>query len=322
MGNRSSLMLAIACLLVLLMSTSHASAQDFFAEDVELDTGTGKLAGTLVVPATPPPFPVAIIVAGSGPTDRDGNSAITPGKNESLKMLAHALATSGVASLRYDKRGVGASKSAAIAESELVIEDFSADVASWYHLLVADDRFSDVAFVGHSEGSLLALIAAGETPVNKVVSLAGAGYPADEILRTQLKEQLTAGSYAEADSALTEIANKGTTDIRPVQGASLFRSTIQPYLHSWFAYDPAKLVSEFPGAVLVVQGTTDIQVSVDNAERLADAKPGTDLAIIVGMNHILKMVPADRAAQLQSYGNPGLPISEELITQVVSFLRN
>ena len=87
-------------------------APAFAAADMTLATPTGTLAGTLEVPATPGPAPVVLIIAGSGPTDRDGNTPLLPGKNDTLKQLALGLASRGVASVRYDKRGVGASAAA------------------------------------------------------------------------------------------------------------------------------------------------------------------------------------------------------------------
>src|ERR1043165_3945869 len=82
------------------------------SDTVTLTTPTGALHGTLLVPASTRPVPLAVIIAGSGPTDRDGNSPMLQGKNNSLKMLAEGLAARGIASVRYDKRGIAGSAKA------------------------------------------------------------------------------------------------------------------------------------------------------------------------------------------------------------------
>jgi len=96
---------------------------------------------------------------------------------------------------------------------------------------------------------------------------------------------------------------------------------VQPYLISWFRYDPAKSIAELKTPVLVVQGTTDLQVTVDDAKRLAAANPKAKLVIIEGMNHVLKEVPPDRDKQMASYSDPNLRLAPEFLTGVVEFVR-
>ncbi|HEU4453107.1 MAG TPA: alpha/beta fold hydrolase, partial [Longimicrobium sp.] len=149
----------------LLLASGSAGAQagapaDAAAEaEVRVETPTGALAGTLLLPSGPGPHPVALVIAGSGPTDRDGNSIIG-GRNESLRMLAEGLAARGVATVRYDKRGLGGSMAAGRPESELRLDTYADDAAAWLRMLRADARFSTVSVIGHSEGSLLGARAA------------------------------------------------------------------------------------------------------------------------------------------------------------------
>ena len=293
------------------------------SSEVTLDTGTGTLAGSLIEPLEQESRPsIALIVAGSGPTDRNGNSALIQGDNNSLLYLAEALAGHGIATLRYDKRGVGMSALALTGEEDLTFDVYVDDVRQWVEYLVSTKKYSSVNVIGHSEGSLLALVAALDASIDKVVSISGAGFPADEILRKQLSQNLSPGSYQTADSALAEIKSSGRTDLRPAQGAALFRASIQPYLHSWFKYDPATVGSRLQQPVLVVQGTTDIQVGVDDAERLATKTKNSTLVVIEGMNHVLKMVGDNPEEQTRSYSDPDLEISDELITSIVGFLKN
>ena len=153
------------------------------ATATELKTPTGTLHGTLLAPESKKPVPVVLIISGSGPTDRDGNSAILPGKNDSLKMLAEGLAAKGIASLRYDKRGIGESAGAMTAEKDLRFETYIDDAAAWAAKLKKDPRFSRVVIAGHSEGSLIGMVAAQKGAAAAYVSIAGLARPADAVDR-------------------------------------------------------------------------------------------------------------------------------------------
>src|SRR5579859_7330981 len=100
-------------------------------ELVQLKTPSGTIYGTLLVPSAPKRMPVVLLIAGSGPTDRNGNSAMLPAPNNSLKMLAEALAARNIASLRYDKRGIGESKAAMTAEKDLRFDTYVDDAVAW-----------------------------------------------------------------------------------------------------------------------------------------------------------------------------------------------
>jgi len=153
--NRSKLRQLIRrAILALVLSLPTAAS----AEEARLVTTTGRMHGTLDLPETSPPFPVALIIAGSGPTDRDGNQPFM--RNDSLKQLGRALAQRGIAGLRYDKRGIGESATAAASEADLRLETSVSDAADWVAWLRRDTRFARVAVIGHSEGALIGLLAA------------------------------------------------------------------------------------------------------------------------------------------------------------------
>ncbi len=292
------------------------------AEAVQLTTDTGTVHGTLLLPARgTSPVPVALLISGSGPTDRDGNSAALPGSNNSLRMLAETLAENGIASLRYDKRGIASSAAAGPNESDLRFDHYVDDAAAWIEHLRADQRLSTVTVMGHSEGSLIGMIAAGRKGADGFVSLAGPGRSAPEILREQLRPQLPEGVWSASERILESlIAGSTTTDVPP-ELAALYRPSVQPYLVSWFAYDPSREIAKLEMPVLIVQGSTDIQVSATDSEALHRAAPGSEIATISGMNHLLKMVENDRAKQIASYSDPSLPLAPELSARVVAFIR-
>jgi uncharacterized protein len=289
---------------------------------IELTTPTGTLHGTLKLPVgARQPMPVALIIAGSGPTDRDGNSPLLPGLNNSLKMVADALAANGVASVRYDKRGVAASMGAASKESDLRFAHYVNDATLWLQDLATDKRFKDLIVVGHSEGSLIGIMAAQRAPVARVISLAGAGRPVTAVLEEQLRKQIGSGPLLDdALRILKALAEGRTVDTVPPMLLSLYRPSVQPYLISWITIDPAEEVARLKVPVLVVQGSTDVQTALTDAERLAKANPKTQLEVIDGMNHVLKEV-RDESKQMDSYGNPSLPLHPGLVEAIGRFLK-
>jgi uncharacterized protein len=287
----------------------------------EVATASGAIHGTLLLPADmSKPVPVVLLIAGSGPTDRDGNSAMLPGHNDALKMLATDFAVNGIASLRYDKRGIAQSASAATKESDLRFETYIDDAVAWCNQL-HEKRFSGVVIAGHSEGSLIGMIAASRCAAAGFISLEGAGFRAADILRTQLKTRLPEAMKAQNEAILKSLEAGKTVDDAPPALIVLYRPSVQPYLISWFKYDPAKEIAALKMPVLIVQGTTDVQISMDDAKRLAAGKPKAKLVTIEGMNHILKMVSGDLQAQIPSYSDPKLQLSDKLTPELVNFVR-
>ena len=286
----------------------------YFELDQTLQTSTGELSGTLTVPILKGTFPVALIIAGSGPTDRNGNNAQM--KNNSLQLLAHELAAQGIASLRYDKRGIGKSASAMISEEQLSFENYVEDAKAWASELKADPRFNKLIIIGHSEGSLVGILACEQADV--FVSLAGAGRPIDVILKEQLAVQL------KGEKKLLRAANEGLSKLKegklvenaPAELFGLFSPSVQPYMMSWMKYDPAVEISNLKIPIVIVQGTTDLQVQVKDAELLHAASEGSRYILIEGMNHIFKMAPSDREKNIETYSKPELPIVQELIRAI------
>jgi len=309
----------IALSLALVASTALAQAPPTVPGPAPADNA---LHSTLLLPKEmAKPVPVVLILSGSGPTDRNGNSPMLPGKNNSLQMLADGLAANGIASLRYDKRGVGESAKAMTAEADLRFETYVDDAVAWCEQLRSDKRFSAVIVAGHSEGSLIGMLAAKRCNAAGFVSIAGAGRAAGDILRTQLAGKLPTELATQSDAILKNLEAGKTTENPPAELAALYRASVQPYLISWFRYDPAKSIAALTVPVLIVQGTTDLQVSVDDAKRLAAANPKAKLLIIEGMNHVLKEVSPDREKQMASYSDPNLRLAPEFLTGVVEFVR-
>jgi pimeloyl-ACP methyl ester carboxylesterase len=285
-----------------------------------LKTLAGTLSGTLTMPKEATgKIPVVLIIAGSGPTDRNCNSAMGL-KTDAFKYLAEGLGKAGIASLRYDKRGIGQSTSSQ-KEIDTKFTDMSDDAGALIVKLQEDDRFSKVIVLGHSEGSLVGMIACyyGEN-IGGFISVAGAGRPADVIITEQMKSQPP--SVQQEFKTIVDSLKKGKTTpkVDPMLYA-IARPSIQPYLMTWLPIEPVRIIKKLKVPILIIQGNTDLQVTVADAELLKKAKSEATLKIIDGMNHVLKQAPAEREQNMATYNDPSLPIKPELIANVVDFIK-
>jgi pimeloyl-ACP methyl ester carboxylesterase len=313
--NRTTFLSAAGSALAVTTFSARAAQAATAQSDITLPTATGKIQGTLTLPAQLP-APVVLIVAGSGPTDRDGDSGLV--RPDSYKLLAAALAARGIASLRYDKRGIGASASAATSEKDLRFETYVDDAAAWLRLLHADARFSKVGVAGHSEGSLVAMLALARSPADAFVSLEGAGRAAPVVLREQLKAQLPEELNAQADAIIAQLQQGHTVANTPAELTALFRPSVQPYLISWFKYDPAAEISKLRVPVTIVQGTADVQITMADADALKAADPAARLIVVTGMNHVLKYAPdtTSQSAVVKGYEDASLPVDPHVVDAV------
>ena len=302
----------------------------FVAEPITLETPTATLHGTLERPQSRSRVPVVLLIAGSGPTDRDGNSPLLPGANNSLKLLAEALAARGIASVRYDKRGIGetgkamllaAAKTKSVPrEEDLSFEIYIDDAVQWGKQLRSDRRFSTLTVIGHSEGSLIGMVAAQRLGANAFVSIAGAGRPVQQIILEQVKPQFSPELLKKTEEILEQLAAGKTVASVPAELNMLFRPSVQPYMISWLRYNPAREITKLRMPILIVQGTTDVQTRLVDAKGLADDNPAAQLLLIDGMNHVLKTVPTDPARQVASYSDPTLPLAPDLIRAITGFV--
>ncbi|MBR2931767.1 MAG: alpha/beta hydrolase [Rikenellaceae bacterium] len=304
----------IAIVLALMAVVASASVP------VTLSTDTGEIHGTLSVPDNASRTAV-LIIAGSGPTDRNGNSSVTGIATNAYKMLADSLAARGYASLRYDKRGIAASATAGADESQLTFEAYIDDAAAWAEWLAADERFDRVVLAGHSEGGLIALVAAKRSDkVAGVITLAGVGESIDATLRRQLGTQPE--PYRTECMRIIDELKAGRTVSDPMpELAALFRPSVQPFLISQMRYEPSNEARTLTQPLLVVQGTTDIQINLNDAIKLSTVNPRTRLAIVSEMNHVLKICASlDQQAQMMTYINDTLPLAPTLVATIVDFL--
>jgi pimeloyl-ACP methyl ester carboxylesterase len=300
------------------IAISENTDTNFVEEQIVLQTKTGKIYGTLTTPKRFTNVPLVLIIAGSGPTDRDCNNPMM--KCDAYKKLAYNLAGNKIASLRYDKRGIAASQAAGGNEKDLRFDDYVDDAKGWLQLIKQEKRFSKVIVLGHSEGSLIGMIASS-SDADKFISIAGAGQSADKIIKEQLSSQpkeVQELSYPIIDSL---VKGKKVDNVNSML-ASLFRTSVQPYMISWFKYDPQIEIQKLNIPVLILQGTNDIQVTIDDAKRLSKANPKSQMILIDKMNHIFRIVEGDKQANIATYNDSSLPLSVDFVKDITTFVFN
>ncbi len=305
----------------LLTAASPAPAQQ--SVDIEAPGPHGALAGTLLT-AEGAGAPIILIIPGSGPTDRDGNSPLGVAAGP-YRLLAEGLAQRGVTTIRIDKRGMFGSRGAALDPNAVTVGDYVEDIRSW--ILSARQRTgaSCIWLLGHSEGALIALAAGQERAgICGLVLVSGAGRPLGEVIRGQLRANpANAPLLDQAMGAIDRLEAGNRVDaaaLHPALGP-LFGPQVQGFLISLFAQDPAALVAGVRQPVLIVQGERDIQVPVDDARRLAAANPRARLVLVPNANHVLKSVTTDdRAANLATYGDPALPLAPGIVDAIAEFV--
>lgn len=311
--------LLIGCIALCLAQIAVASEwrdTTYMETPISITTATGEIFGTLTLPDRPG-GPVVLIIAGSGPTDRNGNSIFT--KNNSLQMLARELANLGIPSVRYDKRGVMQSAKALKSELAIRFEDYIDDAVAWIELLKKDKRFTAITVLGHSEGSLIGMVAAAKAGADKYISVSGTARPIDEILLQQLKN--SPELYDLAAPVIDSLRQGRTTKTVDMKIFNMLRPGVQPYMISWMKYNPQNEIKKLTIPVMLVQGTTDLQVPVEEVKSLAAAKPGATLLVIENMNHVLKYVDGDREANAATYKDPVLPLAKGLVDGIAAFIK-
>jgi pimeloyl-ACP methyl ester carboxylesterase len=283
----------------------------------------GSLAGTLVDAGQG--TPVVLMIPGSGPTDRDGNSPMGMTAS-SIRLLAEALAVKGVSSVRIDKRGLGGSKGAVADGNDVTIGDYASDTHSWVAAIQARTGARCVWVLGHSEGALVALAAAQDPRgICGVISVSGAGRRLSDVIREQLRANPANAPLLDSAMTALDALDRGEhVDVTGLHPAlrKLFAPQVQGFLIDMFRHDPAQLAASLTVPLLIVQGERDIQLSVVDAKALAAAQPKAKLVLIPRMNHVLKGVDSDdRAANLATYADPSLPVDSGLVDAIVKFVK-
>lgn len=301
-------------IILLLFTTCSVISQEWKESEVQV---SNLISGTLLEPNSIETDTLVILIAGSGPTDRNGNQQMMV--NNSLKKLAEGLTRNGYATYRYDKRIIKLLRSKSLREEDLRFDDFVSDAIDVVRYFKNQD-YSTIILAGHSQGALIATLAANEEPVSKLISIAGSGQPLDLLILDQLSKQAP-GLVENARQAFDDLKSKGKAENFSIGLASLLRPSVQPFMKSWMLYDPAESIKSLKIPVLLISGTEDIQVPPSESELLKQAKPEAKLVLIDSMNHVLKKVSGDDLENAKTYNNPGLPVITSLLEDITHFIR-
>ena len=307
------------------MALFHLSAQEqktsFKEKVIAIQSSGCRLEGSLLVPNAHAGIQkMVIIIAGSGPTDRNGNNPL--GINaSSYRMLAEALADKQICTFRYDKRGIGKSIPEDFRENTLRFDDYVDDAVKIYDYLRDSLGYKNIYIIGHSEGSLIGMLASQKRSVSGFVSLSGAGRPIDVIIDEQISKQPVFVKN-QVDSIFSFLRKGKTFDSVPPYLNSLFRPSVQPYMISWLKYTPALEIAKVHCAVLIMQGACDIQVNATDAENLHQASTSSVLSIIPSMTHVLKNAGENCKDENQkTYTDATLPLNTQMIKELDAFIK-
>ncbi|MCH3883068.1 MULTISPECIES: alpha/beta hydrolase [Tenacibaculum] len=297
----------ITYLIVILIGFTTSFAQ-VKSEEILIKNEGVELPGTLSF--SEEKTPLLIWIHGSGGVDRNGN---TP---QYIKQFRDSINANKIAFFSYDKRTANKNNIVFLKQGVL-FNDFVLDAKTVINHFKKDNRFSEIILVGHSQGSLIAMLASEKT--DKYISLAGAGETIDKTLVRQLSAQNPVLGQS-VKSHLKELMETGTIkEVNPML-AGMFSKQNLPFLRSWISINPTDEIKKITLPILILNGTKDLQVPVKDAENLHNANPSSKLVLIKNMNHVLKDIQKDQD-NLKSYYSADFPLSTTLIKTVVTFVK-
>jgi len=240
--------------------------------------------------------------------------------NNSLKLLAQGLCKQGVSTFRYDKRILVLLRKSGFDESKINFDQFIDD-AHDIAVYMAKAGYTNISYVGHSQGALVAQLASlQDTIVNKMVLLEGAGRPIDQVVVDQINNTAP-GLTENAKQAFEDIKTLGKSENYNPYLASIFRASVQPFMKSWMQYDPSELMEKINIPTLVVTGSKDLQVTKTEGDSLAAKNTLAQRLHIENMNHVLKEIKGDDLENSKSYAEGYRPVIPELINAIATFLK-
>jgi alpha-beta hydrolase superfamily lysophospholipase len=306
---RAPTLIAVLAALGLCGTIAAASAQ-------ETKIRVGAIDAVLTVPPNVERPPVALLIAGSGSTDHDGNGPDI--KPATLKKLSDQLLARNIATLRYDKRGAGGWKPEFGKPEDFRFKDYVDDSASLVNYLRSGGKFSRLVLVGHSEGGLVAILTARRVPVDRLVLLVTAARRQGDLLKAQLeKKQLTPDVLEPITKAIDAIMAGQIVD-PPPRGLPI-EPSMQPGIASAFTADPIDPLKQIEQPTLIIGGGRDRQVARLDFIALSAAAPVPKTLWLPDMNHVLVDVD-DEADDLKAYTQPERPLDTAMIDAIAGFI--
>lgn len=260
---------------------------------------------------------VVVLVAGSGPTDRNGNSDMLTGRNDNFLQLATELKKQGISTFRYDKRTAGESVKTIDTSKQIYFENFVDDLNACIGKL-KELGYKKVVLLGHSQGSLVGMLSAKGGEVDGLISVSGTAFNIGETMIKQYRNAL--GEEAVQIKYLQMLMN-GEMDEKAEEFDPMFAIRNQRFLIGWMKYNPQEILNGLDIPVMILQGKDDLQTSIDDFDALVDAYPNAQSKLIDNMNHVLKKVD-NEDDNIKSYQDPSFELHEELVEVIVSFIES
>jgi hypothetical protein len=277
----------------------------------------GNIDAFLTTPPDVERPPVALLIAGSGSTDHDGNGP--QAKPATLKKLAEQLAARKIATLRYDKRGAGGWKPEFGKPEDFRFKDYVNDAVSLVNYLKSSGKFGRVVVVGHSEGGLVAILTAQKVPIDRLVLLVTAARRQGDLVKAQLEKKQIPREILDPILRAIDSIMAGQIVDPPPRGLAIDPS-MQPSLASAFTVDPIDPLKSIDRPTLIVGGGRDLQVARLDFLALTAASPLAKTLWQPDMNHVLVDV-TDENDNMAAYNQPERAIDAALVDAVAAFIQ-
>jgi len=298
--------------LLFIFSTSVAQEATYTSKEVTISK---HINGTLLTSIDANKPDLAILIAGYGPTDRDGNQNFL--KTNNIKKLAIGLTKNGIATFRYDKRIVKQIRQNNV-DKNLSFDDFVADAIDVLDYFKNLNQYNKIYIVGHDQGSLIGMLAAKDK-ADGFISIAGAGQTIDSVIIEQIEK--TAPQFTADTKRIFNILKSGkTTTDYPVALSSIFNIETQRFFMSWMKHNPVDIISTLNIPTLIINGTKDLQVSEAEALLLKEAAKDASIQIIKNMNHVMVTIAGDDLENSKSYNESQRPLADGLLEKIISFI--
>ena len=283
------------------------------SEEILIKNNEIELPGTLTF--TSEKTPLLIWIHGSGNVDRNGNQRPYVKANY-IKQFRDSVNQQGIAFFSYDKRTAN-QKNMPILKKGVLFDSFISDAQKVISHFKNNKRFSEIILIGHSQGSLIAMLASKKS--NKYISLSGPSNSIDQKIVEQMraKNPLIVNTLQEHFKELKETGEIKNVDPTLV---TMFNPQNTPFFKSWMKHNPSEEIKKLKIPVLIINGTKDLQVTIEDAKTLHKFSLKSELVIIENMNHVLKHIDKDDD-NMKSYFSADFPLSDKLIKTVVSFVK-
>lgn len=287
--------------------------------ELKIDVRGGTIYGTLLEPSQNPSNSLVIITAGSGPTDRNGNTPLLEGRSDSLKALAYSLKGNSIASFRYDQRPSGKSIKT-MKDRTTDINMLVDDLVKCIRYIKENKNYEHIYLIGHSQGTIVSILAAQQEDVAGIILVTGPARPIDEIMVEQYAN-IRPDIVNQVEEEMKSIREGRDSVVQDEEMKRIFNEENRSFLRSWMVYDPPEEARKLKAPVYIIYGTSDSQITPVEIQFYGDIINDRNSRIVNNMNHVLKVSPKDAKENQKRYTDPSYPIHPELVSAITEFIK-